>query len=576
MLTFSMEDKKNDKGINLCSTFIDDEANCSQTDSEDIENISDVLTESDNYFIDDGVCSQGNSIELFAQQEASECAHRIEAVKRKLEHTAKRCPLGSIDSVLNKKRRCEDSGYAEASTSEVAEVAINSGDEVSNSVEWLNASSERGAKLAIFKETYGVSFSALTRVFKSDKTCCHTWVICVFSATEDVIEGSKKQLQQYCDFIYASVLLSKRGFAVLYLVEFKAGKNRETVHRLFSSILAVTENLIFSDPPKLKHVPAALFWLKTSNQPHVFVYGQLPNWICQQTMVTYQNNQVQFELRKMVQWALDHEYTDESIMAYNYALLADEDENANAWLNSNSQARFLKECAQMTRHFMRAQRLEMTMAQWITKRINAVSGMGDWRHIIKFLKYQNINIVNFLCIMKDFLHGRPKKNCLVIHGPPNTGKSMFAMGLLQFMGGKIISFANHNSHFWLQPLIDCKFAVLDDATPPCWKYLDVYCRNALDGNTVCIDSKHRNPVQVKIPPLMITTNHNVLEDERLFYLHSRLTGLNFLNNFPINDEGEPQFDLTDKTWKSFFVKLRTQLDLADIEEEENGEFGGSL
>lgn len=568
-----MEDKKGDKkGTILPNEFLDIEAICSDTDS-DIENLSETLTENDLEFIDNEVCTQGNSIELFAQQQAKDSADRIIAVKRKLKETAQRCPLGSLDSVLNKKARLEDSGYAEATVTEVEEVDIESGEGVSDSVQWLNASSEKGAKLAIFKETYGVSFAALTRIFKSDKTCCHTWVVSVFSATEEVIESSKTQLQQYCDFLYASVLLCKRGFVVLYLLEFKVGKNRETVIRLFTNLLAVTEELILSDPPKLKHVPAALFWLKTSNQPHVFVYGQLPNWICQQTMLSYQNNQAQFELKKMVQWALDHNITDESVMAYNYALLADEDENANAWLNSNSQAKYLKECAQMTRHFLRAQRLEMSMAQWITRCIENTDGDGNWKVIIQFLKYQNVNIVNFLTLFKDFFHSRPKKNCLVIIGPPNTGKSMFAMSLLQFMSGKILSFSNHRSHFWLQPLTDCKFAVLDDATPPCWSYMDIYLRNALDGNYICVDSKHRNPVQIRMPPLLVTTNYNILVEEKYFYLHSRLNGIYFENTFPINDDGVPEFHLTDKHWKSFFIKLRKQLDLEDLE---NGEPGGPL
>lgn len=561
------------KGINFNSSFILHEAECSDLDT-DIENISEILSETDVEFIDNGPCTQGNSLELFTQQQAIDSAESIKAVKRKLKETVKRCPLGDLTASLNKKTRLEDSGYAETPATEVAEVDIGDSEGATSSVMWLNASSEKGAKLAIFKQVYGVSFASLTRVFKSDKTCCHTWVVFVISAAEEVIESSKKQLQPYCDFLYCSMLLCKRGFCALYLLEFKAGKNRDTVTRLFSTLLAVTSEEILADPPKLKHVPAALFWLKTSNQPHVFVFGQLPNWICQQTMLSYTNNQVPFELKKMVQWALDHEMTDESLLAYNYALLADEDENANAWLNSNSQAKYLKECAQMTRHFLRAQRLEMTMAQWVTRCINRVKGQGDWKAIIKFLKYQGINIVNFLCILKDFLNGRPKKNCLVIYGPPNTGKSIFTMSLMQFLNGKTISFANHKSHFWMQPLIDCKFAVLDDATPPCWSYLDVYCRNALDGNMVCIDSKHRTPVQIKIPPLLITTNYNVLADDKYFYLHSRLTGIEFPNAFPFDENNVPLFNFNDQNWKSFFVKLRRQLDLADVEEDlEDGESG---
>lgn len=97
-------------------------------------------------------------------------------------------------------------------------------------------------------------------------------------------------------------------------------------------------------------------------------------------------------------------------------------------------------------------------------------------------------------------------------------------------------------------------------------------RGALDGNHICLDSKHKAPTQTKLPPLMITSNHDVINDQSLMYLHSRITAINFPNQMPLTNEGLPLYDINDATWKSFFTKLSRQLDLTF--EEEGDESGG--
>ena len=165
-----------------------------------------------------------------------------------------------------------------------------------------------------------------------------------------------------------------------------------------------------------------------------------------------------------------------------------------------------------------------------------------------------------------FLKSIPKKNCIVFYGPPDTGKSYFCNSLIQFLKGKVICFMNRGSQFWLQPLIDAKIGFLDDCTYQAWSYLDVNMRGALDGNPVCIDSKHKAPQQLKLPPMLITTNVDVQKEDTLLYLKSRLQFFCFPNKLPFNADGTLVYEITNATWKCFFSKLFTQIDLSPKED----------
>ena len=120
-----------------------------------------------------------------------------------------------------------------------------------------------------------------------------------------------------------------------------------------------------------------------------------------------------------------------------------------------------------------------------------------------------------------------------------------------------------------RPLTDCKMGLIDDVTYTGWLFMDVNMRTALDGNRICVDSKHRAPTQMKLPPLLLTSNHNIMEDPTLKYLHSRVHSIHFPNKMPLTEEGSPVFQITDYTWKCFFRKLKTQLDLS-LPEKEDG------
>lgn len=571
------------------------EADCSDVDN-DFEHISERDTDSDiSDLLDDCELEQGNSLELFHQQECEQSEEQLQKLKRKYlspnKAVAQLSPrLESISlspQQKSSKRRLfaeQDSGLeltlnneAEDVSPEVEVPAIDTRPEdeggpgaVDIDYRTLLCSSNKKATLmAKFKDAFGVGFNELTRQFKSYKTCCNCWVIAAYAVHDDLFESSKQLLQQHCDYIWV------RGIhaMTLYLLCFKAGKNRSTVHKLMTSMLNVSEQQLLSEPPKIRHMAAALFWYKGSMGSGAFTYGSYPDWIAHQTILGHQTAEAStFDFSKMVQWAFDNNHFDEADIAYQYAKLAPEDSNAVAWLAHNSQAKFVRDCASMVRFYKRGQMKEMSMSEWIYTKIHEVQGEGHWSHIVKFLRYQNINFIMFLAAFKEFLHSVPKRNCLLIYGPPNSGKSTFAMSLISVLKGRVLSFVNSRSQFWLQPLSDTKIALLDDVTDPCWLYMDTYLRNGLDGHLVSLDCKYKAPMQIKFPPLLLTSNINLHGEANYRFLHSRIKGFEFPNPFPMKADNTPEFELTDQSWKSFFERLWKQLDLSDQEEEgENGE-----
>ena len=605
-----MADNKGTKNAKEgCSKWFIMEAACSDIET-DLEKLFEDSTDSDiSDLIDDENVEQGNSRELFQQQESQNSEEQLQKLKRKylspkaaVAQLSPRLESISISPKQKSKRRLfteQDSGLELTLTNEAedissenvevptynrlsppAESSVETRDRqcvpTENSLETTNyhfkellrSNNIRNTLLAKFKVAFDVSFNELTRQFKSHKTCCTDWVAAVYGVNDDLFEGAKQLLQQYCHYVWAL----RSNAMSLFLLCFKAGKNRCTVLKLLTGMLCVREEQILAEPPKIRSAVAAIFWYQGSNMTNTYTHGSYPKWIVQQTLIGHQTaDATNFDFSKMVQWAFDQNYCDEGDIAYHYAKLAPEDLNAVAWLAHNSQAKFVRECAHMVRYYKRGQMRDMSISEWIYNRIQEIEGTGHWSHIVRFIRYQNINFIMFLAAFKDFLHSVPKHNCILIHGPPNTGKSVFCMSLIRVLHGKVISFVNSKSQFWLQPLSEGKIALLDDATDPCWLYIDQYLRNGLDGHPVSLDCKHKAPMQIKFPPLLITSNIDIKSEIQYKYLHSRIQCFKFPNTFPFNSDNTPQFELTDQSWKSFFERLWHQLDLSDQEEEEDGE-----
>ncbi|QIA98995.1 early protein 1 [Callithrix penicillata papillomavirus type 2] len=528
--------------------------------------------------IDDSVIEQGNSLALFREQNEACDAAIVKLLKRKqtpspkLETVATLSPRLASVSISSsghktKRKLFDDSGIVveneiedrhgnQVETDNASVLAPS----VPEPVAILRSSNKTATLFAKFKESFDVSFNEITRVYKNEKSTCVSWVVAVIQQHENILEAAYVVLQQHTVFVQ----MIMNGFNALYLMEFKVPKSKTTVRNLFSTVLNVNEGLLLLNPPKVKSTPVALYFWKRSLSTASKTYGEFPDWVQQQTLVNHQfgSEAENFELAQMIQWAYDNDMVEEGSIAYHYASIANEDKNAMAWVKSNNNAKYVRDCAYMVQIIKRQEMKEMSMNAWINKCCNSVTEQeGDWKLICNFLKYQGINVVAFLGALRAFLKCTPKRQCIVLHGPSDTGKSMLAYSLIHFLQGKVISYANSQSHFWLQPLRDCKVALLDDATYPCWQYIDVYMRTALDGHPISMDAKHKNPFQMKVPPLLITTNVDVKADQCFLYLHSRVQTFEFPNKLPLDEEGNCEYRVTDVHWKFFFRKLAKQLDL---------------
>ncbi|AHJ81404.1 putative early E1 protein [Rhinolophus ferrumequinum papillomavirus 1] len=572
--------------------FIEAEAECSEA-GDDFEHLFDASGSSDLSVIDDTAVEQGNSLQLLNELEKQDDTDHITELKRKfnpsplqadIETLSPRLQSVSITPRKNKKVKkvlFEDSGVGDSFAEEtgsarsVPETPVpvpeaprdNTRDEVRA---LLRSSNIKATLFAKFNAIIGLSFTELTRKFTSNKTMSEHWCTAVYGISERFCESIKPLLQEQCEFLCLDHNVAECGSMLLMLAHYKNQKCKDTLLKMLRTVLQVQPEQVLLDPPKTRSAAAALYWYKKCTTNPQMCYGQLPEWVTQQTMVNHQlASEKNFQLSEMVQWAYDNDVMDECMIAYGYAELGREDSNAAAFLASNNQARIVKDCANMCKLYKRAELRKMSMSAWIHKRCQAVDDGPEsaWKNIVNFLRFQGIDFIRFLGVFRKFLRGESKKSCMVFWGVPDSGKSMLAMSLLHFLKGRVITFANSTSQFWLSPLIDAKLGLMDDVTNQGWTYIDVYLRGALDGNSVSIDSKHRHPTQLKFPPMLMTTNVNVLGEPCYRYLHSRLEGFHFPEPIPLKEDGTPVFELTDQSWKSFFGRFWTQLELSDQEED---------
>lgn len=565
------------------------EAEC--TDMDSFEELFENSTEDESFIsqlIDDDPVEQGNSLALYNEQLNDACKTAVTALKRKLLGSPEQVVTAELSPKLaaiaispqrKSKRRLFDSGIEDETSSDPEKVELDSLEKESTEKDSaepvenqasnvntecllvLNASNGRARMLAKFKERYAVSFCDLTRPFKSDKTCCQNWLINIHCAAETAIEGSKEVLKQYVDYYQ----IISYGMSALYLLQFQAMKNRLTVCKLMSKMLNINDKLIMCEPPRTRSTPVAMYFVKQTMSNACTTYGVTPEWVASLTMINHQGAAVaeSFDLSCMIQWAYDNDITTEQAAAYGYAELAHTDRNAAAFLKCNNQVRYVKDCVAMVKYYKRHEMSQMSMAQWIVKCCEECKEEGNWKVIAEFLRYQEINLLKLLTAFNMFFKRIPKKNCILIHGDPDTGKSYFCSSLIKFLRGRVISFMNRHSSFWLQPLLDAKIGFLDDATHAAWEFMDVNMRNALDGNYISLDAKHKAPMQLKLPPLLITSNIDVKSDQSLKYLHSRLLSFEFKHKLPFDEQNNLVYNITDGCWKSFFERLAAHLDMKE-------------
>lgn len=554
------------------------QAECSLDTLEDLfENSTDSVSEISN-LIDDDEVDQGNSLSLFNELLTEDSNRAIADLKRKFTCS----PPEAVESLSPslqavhitpqksvKRRLFDDSGFEQDETENLSEQVASSQNSISepvqsDCVEIFKSTNWKATLLFKIKDLFGMSFNELTRCFKSNKTCSESWTIAVYNAREEVLEAAKISLQQHCEFF--QIVLS--GFSALFLCLFKTAKCRETVEKLFINMLSVNSMQLLMEPPRTRSAAVSLYFFQKSLTNASFKFGDFPDWIKKHTQFNHEAAATadSFALAEMVQWCYDNNYTEEPIIAYRYALHAECDKNAAAFLQSNHQAKHVRDACTMVRYYKTQEMREMSISDWIWKCCDECGTEGNWKTIAMLFRYQNVNFLSFLCALRSFFKQIPKKTCIVFYGPSDTGKSYFCNTLVKFMHGKVVSFMNRQSHFWLQNLINTKIGFLDDATLPCWHYMDTNMRNALDGTPVCLDAKHKAPTQLSLPPLLMTTNVDVDKEPALRYLRTRLTIFTFPNPLPFNTDGSLVYNITNETWASFFRKLGMQIDLTPKDE----------
>ncbi|AAN09917.1 putative replication protein E1 [Rangifer tarandus papillomavirus 1] len=583
-----MDEKPGSSGVGGTS-FILYEAECSASETEIDSPVQ--YYSSDEDLVDNAIGIRGNHLELFQTQEKEAGEKQISILKRKFclspstasSDVEQLSPgLAGIRITPRKRnsvvrRRLFDTGGPDVLRTPDQNEVNHASQPRSQVQSGASSTSGRGVvqdfNMAatiqkLFKTLYVATFGEITRIFQSNKTNNQQWVILAYGVPELLYTASFELLNNHCNYLLANRKVHEKGSLSLYLAVFNVGKSRDTVCKLVTGMLNTTNQNLLLQPPKVRGLCSALFWYKLSLSPATKTHGSTPDWIQQQTNVANNCGEAaKFDFGTMVQWAYDHHLTEECKIAYQYAKCAGSDVNAKAFLASTNQARLVKDCCTMVRHYLRAEEQALSISAYIKKRCDLAPQKGSWLSIMNLLKFHGIEPIHFVNALNPWLKGTPKHNCIAIVGPPNSGKSLLCNSLITFLGGKVLTFANHSSHFWLAPLSDCRVALIDDATHACWRYFDTYLRNVLDGYPVCIDRKHKSAVQMKAPPLLLTSNIDVHADEKYFYLQSRVKSFYFTEPCCASDNGEPLFVITDADWRNFFERLWERLDLSDQEDE---------
>ncbi|UJQ88227.1 E1 protein [Eumops bonariensis papillomavirus type 1] len=598
MASRTPENSSNEGTVDVLSerpgcSFILDEAECSDDSDDEPDDDLDALMAED--FVDNAFVAQGDSLSLFNAQTVEEHEIELQSLKRKfigsplqvqqdVKELSPRLANVSLEESRGKRARKQlflsDSGIdsadvtAEPSTLDTDATQIESTPLPPNQPRFSDKDLDAIFKnknrqyhmLTRFKQTFGVNFNDITRPFKNSRTTSGLWVVAMFyQALDSEITTMEVLLQSQCSYFY----LENTDGIILLFAEFHVQKSRITIINFFNQHFYYNENRIMADPPKVRNVPAALFFFQrfVGTNSH----GQIPDFITQQ--VSIQGQTQQFDFSRMVQWALDHDYIDEPQIALEYAMLAETDDNARAFLKLTSQPKIVKDCGTMVRMYKTALMNRMSMSQYIRSRCDLYGEPEPelWRRIVHFVRYQGQDFLPFMQTMLNFLHHKPKKCTMVFCGPPDTGKTYFASSLNSFLGGSVLSFCNFNTHFWLSPMRNARVCFIDDATPQFWRYADTYLRTALDGHMISVDAKHKNAVQLRAPPLIITTNENIKEQDEFKYLQTRCSYLYFNKQFPVKGDGSPLYPIDGATWTSFFNRFWRHLNLTDPDDESDGE-----
>ncbi|QKR71895.1 E1 [Wels catfish papillomavirus 1] len=265
-----------------------------------------------------------------------------------------------------------------------------------------------------------------------------------------------------------------------------------------------------------------------------------------------------FNVQELFEWIEAHEPISLEILLCNYREEARQG-NANAmlWLQQSSNITVAKKQYELWKATLKGRQMQIPLSSYIEQRIEEYTG-GESSKVERLLAKNGISPFDFLNAIRRWIHNHVKKSVVCFVGPGNCGKSMIADAMIEFLNGARLTWHESNQ-FWKQGAIGKRFVMLDDVTPCCWKDLDARERRALDGGVVCINKKFCEPCEMKMPPMLLTSNYDVRGNSDFEYLCNRITFLTF--NTPFKVTPKPEEIVEPKDIAAWTKKYLDSLDL---------------
>lgn len=369
-----------------------------------------------------------------------------------------------------------------------------------------------------FKADTKVRFHDLVKSMKNEKTQQKNWIVYFFLGAKDseVLTAVKTLLQQ--DSTNVAYGLYGSGSHLFCLEYIDQQRSVAGIKRILKTAGVVTA--LIGVPLIKKSV--VIDWLRTETLPLKNVLSFI-----KQIPLLDGEKKPPFKFDELVQFTALYKIKSLPELIYRYRLHAKDDINAQQWMECTCALKYAKDALQMVALNEQGELNQLTQTQYINQ-VLLENECGNHMNVSKFLLYQEILDAQFLNALRNWLHHRIKKCTLVFCGTPDSGKTMLGLALNKAVRGNITTWHSNSSNFWLQPLANSRFAMIDDATLQFWTYADTQLRTALDGNEVAIDCKYMPPVVTRFPSLVISTNYDIHEHKSQYeYLFNRCVMFRF-------------------------------------------------
>lgn len=370
----------------------------------------------------------------------------------------------------------------------------------------------------------GKSFFSLHKEMKNERTMQRNWAIFLKTPSLTQTVALEAALNNDCDRIRTKKSDTHTYFLLEYM---KKQRSMNGLKQVISTIIKDTDILL--GVPKYKDTQfrtwAKLFTtLISETAPEI-----------SGLLLDCEAEGSGFNVEELFEWIEATEPKSIEVMLCNYREEARiGNPNAKNWLASASNITVAKKQFELWKSTIKGREMQLTVEQYILQRLMDYND-GDKDKVQKFLTYQGIMHYELLNVLRNWLHGKIKKSVICIFGPGNSGKSTFADALIEVLKGVRLCWDDNNS-FWKQAAIGKRYCLLDDVTMQCWRGLDSKERRSFDGGIVAVNKKFCEATEMKMPPLILTSNYDIRANEDFVFLVNRVTFIHFPKSFSGNSE----------------------------------------